>query len=95
MCKLILPVHCTHSLWGNHILCHITHTACGEPPQCMSCSVLFAIKRAVESARAEIQQQQVFVLRKSHYIYIFFEVKSALPHTVCNDLASTINAVFS
>eukprot|EP00731_Ephydatia_muelleri_P028954 Em0020g598a len=36
--------------------------ACGEPPQCMSCSVLFAIKRAIESARAEIQQQQVFAL---------------------------------
>ena len=36
--------------------------ACGEPPQCMSCSVLFAIKRAIESARAEIQQQQVFGL---------------------------------
>lgn len=45
---------------------HYFYTACGEPPQCMSCSVLFAIKRAIESARAEIQQQQVFGLCKLH-----------------------------
>ncbi len=30
-----------------------THTAAGEPPQCMSCSALFAVKRAIESARAD------------------------------------------
>ncbi|KAL5509791.1 hypothetical protein EMCRGX_G005217 [Ephydatia muelleri] len=36
--------------------------ASGEPPQCMSCSVLFGAKRAVESARAEVQGQQVFSL---------------------------------
>ncbi|XP_064388596.1 xanthine dehydrogenase/oxidase-like [Halichondria panicea] len=27
--------------------------AAGEPPQCMSCSALFAVKRAIESARAD------------------------------------------
>ncbi|XP_062519686.1 xanthine dehydrogenase/oxidase-like [Corticium candelabrum] len=34
--------------------------AVGEPPLCMSCSALFAIKHAVENARAEIQQDTFF-----------------------------------
>ena len=44
--------------------------ASGEPPQCMSCSVLFGAKRAVESARAEVQGQQVFSLCKfsGHFV---------------------------
>ena len=29
-------------------------TAVGEPPLCMSCACLFALKHAVEEARAEI-----------------------------------------
>lgn len=34
----------------------------GEPPQCLSCSALFAVKRAIESARAEIGKDAVFTL---------------------------------
>jgi xanthine dehydrogenase/oxidase len=36
--------------------------AVGEPPLCMSCSALFAIKHAVESARSEIAQDTFFPL---------------------------------
>lgn len=34
----------------------------GEPPLCMSCSALFAIKRAIENFRAEIKTDTVFIL---------------------------------
>lgn len=34
----------------------------GEPPICMSCSALFAVKAAVRSARAEIGKSDNFVL---------------------------------
>ncbi|KAK3581553.1 hypothetical protein CHS0354_031893 [Potamilus streckersoni] len=36
--------------------------AVGEPPMCMSCSVLFAAKHAIESARQEIGQLDYFPL---------------------------------
>ncbi|XP_072923323.1 xanthine dehydrogenase/oxidase-like isoform X2 [Hemitrygon akajei] len=36
--------------------------ASGEPPQCMSCATLFAVKRAIESAREDIGQNTYFPL---------------------------------
>ncbi|XP_060600285.1 uncharacterized protein LOC132753779 [Ruditapes philippinarum] len=36
--------------------------ACGEPPLCMSCSVLFALKHAVEAAQQEVGQETYFPL---------------------------------
>ncbi|XP_060068194.1 uncharacterized protein LOC132548355 isoform X2 [Ylistrum balloti] len=36
--------------------------ACGEPPLCMSCSALFALKHAAEAAREEIGQNTFFAL---------------------------------
>ncbi|XP_053383995.1 uncharacterized protein LOC123535767 isoform X2 [Mercenaria mercenaria] len=36
--------------------------ACGEPPLCMSCSVLFALKHAVEAARQEVGKDTYFPL---------------------------------
>ncbi|XP_065844418.1 uncharacterized protein [Oscarella lobularis] len=36
--------------------------AVGEPPMCMSCSSLFAVKHAIESARAEIGKDVYFAL---------------------------------
>ena len=36
--------------------------ASGEPPMCMSCSVLFAVKKAVEAARKEMANKDSFVL---------------------------------
>ncbi|WAR26952.1 XDH1-like protein [Mya arenaria] len=36
--------------------------ACGEPPLCMSCSVLFALKHAIEAARAENGHDAYFPL---------------------------------
>ena len=39
--------------------------ASGEPPMCMSCSVLFAVKKAIEAARKEIDNKDFFVLCES------------------------------
>jgi len=36
--------------------------ACGEPPMCMSCSALFALKRAIESARRDTGVDNFFPL---------------------------------
>ena len=38
--------------------------ASGEPPMCMSCSVLFAVKKAIGAARREIDDKDVFALCK-------------------------------
>lgn len=43
-------------------------TACGEPPLCMSCSALFAIKHAVEAFRKDIGKDTYFAL--GNYIII-------------------------
>ena len=42
--------------------------ASGEPPMCMSCSVLFAAKKAAEAARKEIDNKDSFVLCESKYV---------------------------
>uniref|UniRef100_A0A4W3HNY8 Xanthine dehydrogenase-like n=1 Tax=Callorhinchus milii TaxID=7868 RepID=A0A4W3HNY8_CALMI len=36
--------------------------ASGEPPQCMSCSTLFAVKRAIEAAREDVGDKSYFPL---------------------------------
>lgn len=59
-CKIIL---CT-----SLINVFLSPSGVGEPPLCMSCSALFAIKRAIESARAEIGAEPVFVL--GIYMYL-------------------------
>ena len=38
--------------------------AVGEPPQCLSCGILLALKRAIESARKEIGDEAFFLLCK-------------------------------
>ncbi len=38
------------------------YAASGEPPLCMSCSLLFAVKRAIESARQDAGNNDVFPL---------------------------------
>ena len=35
-------------------------SASGEPAQCMACSCLFAVKHAVEEARAEVGKGEEF-----------------------------------
>ena len=64
-----------HSEWYPVIAKHkvfltsfIHYTGVGEPPLCMSCSALFAIKRAIENFRAEIKAQTVFTLGKVYYL---------------------------
>ena len=44
-------------------------TACGEPPLCMSCSALFAIKHAIEAFRKDIGKDTYFALGMA---FIFF-----------------------
>ena len=39
-------------------------SAVGEPPMCMSCSALFALKRAIEAARQELGVDNFFPLGK-------------------------------
>ena len=39
-------------------------SACGEPPMCMSCCALFAVKNAIYAAREEIGNKDLFSLRK-------------------------------
>ncbi|KAK3101621.1 hypothetical protein FSP39_004931 [Pinctada imbricata] len=36
--------------------------ACGEPPLCMSCSALFAVKHAIEAVRKDLKQDTFFAL---------------------------------
>ena len=36
----------------------------GEPPLCMSCSALFAVKRAIEEARKDMGNEDFFPLCK-------------------------------
>ena len=44
--------------------------AVGEPPLCMSCSALFALKRCVESVRQDIQKDGFFPLGMVHYFLV-------------------------
>jgi len=41
---------------------HISSIAIGEPPMCTSCSVLFAVKKAIVAARKEIDNKDFFSL---------------------------------
>ena len=47
----------------SHGFC-LCYLACGEPPMCMSCSVLFAVKKAIDAARTEISNKDLFTLCK-------------------------------
>ena len=52
-------LHCIFVCSDPCILCL---SASGEPPLCMSCSLLFAVKRAIESARADAGNTDLFPL---------------------------------
>ena len=41
---------------------YVMYVAVGEPPMCMSCSSLFAVKRAIEEARKDIGKTDFFPL---------------------------------
>lgn len=43
----------------------------GEPPLCMSCACLFAIKHAVEEARAEIGQGADYFVMSEYKLGFF------------------------
>jgi xanthine dehydrogenase/oxidase len=38
--------------------------AVGEPPMCLSCSAMFAVKRAIEDARKDAGNEDLFQLCK-------------------------------
>ena len=57
MClRLILP--------GQITCVSFVYLACGEPPMCMSCCSLFAVKKAIDAARVEVGNKDLFSLRK-------------------------------
>ena len=45
-------------------ICMLFCLACSEPPMCMSCCALFAVKNAIYAAREEIGNKDLFSLRK-------------------------------
>lgn len=49
----------------------IEPTAVGEPPLCMSCACLFAVKHAVEEARAEIGQGADYFVMSEYKLGFF------------------------
>lgn len=51
-----------------YIVCFVS-TACGEPPLCMSCSALFAIKHAIEAFRKDIGKDTYFALGKTNLFW--------------------------
>ena len=48
----------------SHVFVRLCYLACGEPPMCMSCCALFAVKKAIDAARTEIGNKDLFLLRK-------------------------------
>ena len=54
----------------------------GEPPLVMSCSVLFAAKRAIENARAEIGNREYFSLCKWNNLMYHYLINSSLLFSV-------------
>lgn len=57
----------------NNVSCNLPSIiiAVGEPPLCMSSSVLYAAKRAIESARHDMGNDQPFELRKFSFTSLF------------------------
>ena len=53
-------------------------TVVGEPPMCMSCSTLFALKAAIRSARAEIGKDDYFTLS-------MWEIMNGVVLTLCHN----------
>jgi xanthine dehydrogenase molybdopterin-binding subunit B len=53
MGKKILTFFCNYRGVIGSTVCTHSVTATGEPPLCMSCSVLFALRHALDSARKE------------------------------------------
>ena len=53
-------------------MCFYLLLAVGEPPLCMSCASLFAVKHAVEEARNEIgKRKRIFCNEQVYFIRLF------------------------
>lgn len=61
------------SSWWHHWNYVFLCIACGEPPLCMSCSVLFALKHAIQAARLDAGNTDFFQLSKFSYHLEGFE----------------------
>ncbi|XP_078070968.1 uncharacterized protein LOC144495034 isoform X2 [Mustelus asterias] len=59
-----IPIHFNIELLKNapNPMGVLRSKASGEPPQCMSCATLFAVKRAIEAARQDVGQNTYFPL---------------------------------
>jgi xanthine dehydrogenase molybdopterin-binding subunit B len=53
MGRKIHTFFCNYRGVMSSMVCTFSVTATGEPPLCMSCSVLFALRYALDSARKE------------------------------------------
>ena len=60
----------------------IPEIAVGEPPHCLSCSALFAVKRAIESAREDGEIFDFFSLGKIESYCLTYSVLSACSQIV-------------
>ena len=47
---------------SSHAMFKFCVSASGEPPQCMSCSVMFALRKCIELARLEVGNNDYFKL---------------------------------
>ena len=55
-------------IYVQYYYCVTVYIACGEPPMCMSCSALFAVKKAIDAAREEVGNKEFFPLCESMII---------------------------
>lgn len=63
-------------------------SATGEPPFCLSCSVLFALRNAVESARKDAGMKETwFDISKLEKTFQIFPVESGSDDAGYNDLS--------
>ena len=62
---------------------HLSIVAVGEPPHCLSCSALFAVKRAIESARKDGGNFKVFPLGEADRILMSGIDQKSIDSKVC------------
>ena len=58
-------------------MCFYLLLAVGEPPLCMSCASLFAVKHAVEEARNEIGKGSEYFAMSKYILSVLVQLLSA------------------
>lgn len=91
--KIILDISSYFSLQSFVLLycCIYFSLAVGEPPLCMSCASLFAVKHAVEEARAETSEGSTyFAMSKWRFLLVLNNV-FGLKNGVMSSMSRTWN----